>query len=239
MAKSYRQSRLGNFDQMTTFATMKPLIKYFFLIASMIIFTSCESTTTENGQTPGLEDDYEKFGRAAWQHPDLVIDQFGNLEGKVIADIGAGTGFFSKRLAKKGAKVIAIDIDRRFIHLLDSIRVKDLPEAAQNLLITRIAKLDDPMLAAHEVDGALIVNTFMYMSDRVDYLKKVFEGIKPNGKLIIVDFKKIWTPIGPPKDIRLDMEEVSRIVKEAGFTITKTDKSSLPYQYIVVGEKRN
>ncbi len=196
--------------------------------------TAPKSTTSP---TEGIVDDYEDFGRATWQKPNLVISQFGDLTNKTIADIGAGTGFFSKRLSAKAARVIAIDIDERFIDILDSIRLSELPEEFQERLEPRIAKLDDPLLASYETDGVLIVNTFMYMSERTAYLEKVKNGIKPGGKLVIVDFKKRWTPIGPPAQIRLDMEEAISYIEEAGFKIARKDMDTLEYQYILVAER--
>jgi predicted RNA methylase len=50
-----------------------------------------------------------------WQKPDLVIQQLGDVNGKTVADLGAGTGYFSRRIAYKGARVIAIDIDPQAI----------------------------------------------------------------------------------------------------------------------------
>ena len=97
--------------------------------------------------------------------------------------------------------------------------------------------MDDPLLKSYETDGVLIVNTFMYMSERTAYLEKVAKGIKPGGKLIIVDFKKRWTPIGPPAEIRLAAEEAIRFIEAAGFQVAKKDMDTLEYQYILVAER--
>ncbi len=62
---------------------------------------------------------FEDPARAQWQKPDEVIASLGSLEGKTVADIGAGSGYFTFPLAKKAAKVIAIDIDQRFLDYIE------------------------------------------------------------------------------------------------------------------------
>ncbi len=59
---------------------------------------------------------FENPARAEWQKPEWVIEQLGDLTGKTVADIGAGTGYFAFRIARKAKKVIAIDIDERFLN---------------------------------------------------------------------------------------------------------------------------
>ncbi len=214
------------------------LILFVFLL--LFLFPSCdlvpESKTPKT--TIGVDSDYEDFGRVIWQKPNVVIGHFSDIENKTIADIGAGSGFFSKRLAANAKKVIAIDIDEHFIEILDSIRISELSEAISDKLEPRLSKMDDPLLEQEEVDGVIIANTFMYMSDRVDYLKKLNAALTPSGEIIIVDFKKKWTPVGPPVEIRLSMESTADFLEEAGFEIMKKDKKLLEYQYIVVAKKR-
>lgn len=211
----------------------------FFVLPIFFLFLGCNPLT--EGNTPkttvGVDKDYRDLGRVIWQKPNDVISHFSDIENKVIADIGAGTGFFSKRLAAQAKKVIAVDIDEQFIKILDSIRTDVLPDEIQHKLETRLSKMDDPLLNRDEVDGVIIVNTFMYINDRVDYLKKLNAALTPSGEIIIVDFKKQWTQLGPPEEIRLSMESTADFLKEAGFEITKIDKKFLAYQYIVVAKK--
>jgi 2-polyprenyl-3-methyl-5-hydroxy-6-metoxy-1,4-benzoquinol methylase len=190
-----------------------------------------------NGKrNPGITETYENTNRVIWQKPDLVIDLIGDLEGKTVADIGAGTGFFALRLVRQAKKVIAIDIDRRFVQYLDSIRVLELPENLQNRLEPRLATPTNPNLRSGEADVVVIVNTFMYIKNQVDYLKNLQKGMSPGGKLIIVDFKKKRTPIGPPGEIRLPIHEVEEALYEAGFNNITTNDTALDYQYFVMAE---
>ena len=168
-------------------------LSIFFFLLLHISSCSLPEPNANAHARDGLSDDYEDFGRVIWQKPDKVISLFSDLTGKTVADIGAGTGFFSRRLTNSAKKVIAIDIDERFITYLDSIRTDVMPKEFGEKLEPRLSKIDDPLLQAGDVDAVLIVNTFMYMSDHVDYLKKIENALTPNGEILIVDFKKEWT----------------------------------------------
>lgn len=185
----------------------------------------------------GIAEDYINTNRVIWQKPDLVIDLFGDLQNKTVADIGAGTGFFAFRLVPKAKKVIAIDIDKRFVDYIDSIRVLELPENLQSKLETRLAEPNNPHLKPGEADVILIVNTFIYIRNRAEYLKNLQKGMAANGKLIIIDFKKKRTPIGPPSEMRLPIHEVEEALYTAGFRNIETNDTALDYQYFVIAQK--
>jgi ubiquinone/menaquinone biosynthesis C-methylase UbiE len=191
---------------------------------------------TGAGNFENLVADYESKDRGIWQKPDMVISLLGNLEGKTVADIGAGTGYFTFRLVPKAQKVIGIDIDRRFINFLDSIKVH-LPEQYRSRFESRLAKPDNPMLQPNEADAVMVVNTYGYIDDRPHYLKTLFPGMTPGAKLLIIDFKKNNIPVGPPEEFKVALSQVERELVGAGFVITKIDKESLDYQYIIVAEK--
>ncbi len=192
-----------------------------------------------NGKTlsEGLTEDYTHTDRVIWQKPDMVLNLLGGLEGKAVADIGAGTGFFTLRMAQKARKVIAIDIDPRFINYLDSIKTLELPEKFQSRIETRLGKPDNPQLKTGEVDLVVIVNTFMYIRDQVAYLKILRNALTPGGKILIVDFKKKRTPVGPPNDIRVPIHVVEEALYEAGYKDVLANDTALDYQYILVAER--
>ncbi len=187
--------------------------------------------------TAKILEDYENTNRVVWQKPEVVIDLLGNLEGKTIADIGAGTGFFALRLAPKAKKVIAIDIDPRFTSYLDSLKAFELPEEVQGRLETRLALPDDPKLGPAEADIVMIVNTFMYIRDQVAYLENLKQGISDGGLLLIIDFKKKRTPLGPPSQIRVPLFEVEDKLIKAGYREVTTNDTALDYQYIVTARR--
>ncbi len=188
-------------------------------------------------KNPGIAEDYTNTNRVIWQKPDMIIDLLGDLEGKTVADIGAGTGFFALRLAPRAKKVIAIDVDPRFVDYLDSVKVLELPEKIQPKLEPRLAEPNDPHLQLGEADVIIIVNTFMYIEDKTGYLKILQKSLSKGGKLLIVDFKKKRTPIGPPSEIRVPIHIVEEALYEAGFRNIVTNDTALDYQYIVTAEK--
>jgi len=193
--------------------------------------------TTGKTVSEGLTEDYTHTDRVIWQKPDMVLNLLGGLEGKAVADIGAGTGFFTLRMAQKARKVIAIDIDPRFINYLDSIKTLELPEKFQSRIETRLGKPDNPQLKTGEVDLVVIVNTFMYIRDQVAYLKILRNALTPGGKILIVDFKKKRTPVGPPNNIRVPIHVVEEALYEAGYKNVLANDTALDYQYILVAER--
>ncbi|MCS6928058.1 MAG: class I SAM-dependent methyltransferase [Saprospiraceae bacterium] len=194
------------------------------------------SAQIEVGSFESLVADYESKDRVIWQKPNMVISLLGDLTGKTVADIGAGTGYFAFRLVPVAQKVIAVDIDRRFIAFMDSIKVH-LPESYQRRFETRLAKPDDPMLAPNEVDAVIIVNTYGYLRNRIAYLKTLSKGMKAQAPLLVIDFKKSNLPIGPSNEFKVAITEVLRELEAAGLQITKVDQESLDYQYIVMAKK--
>jgi SAM-dependent methyltransferase len=225
--------------------------KRIFLLLFSVLFllvstTGCKNDSHDASQesetvTSVRQDDsefnneaeqYESADRVIWQKPDLVVDQLGDVDGKVVADLGAGTGYFSRRIAYKGAKVIAIDIDPNAIQWMEEQKAR-FPIELRDRLIIRKAEPDNPNLKDDEVDIVLLVNTYSYIQNRVPYFTRLRNAIRPAGKIIIIDFKKKKTPFGPALEERIDYSIIINELSEAGYKITKVDETSLEYQYIV------
>lgn len=191
---------------------------------------------TGEGNFESLVADYEDKNRGIWQKPELVISYLGDIKDKTVADIGAGTGYFTFRLVPKAKRVIGVDIDPRFISFLDSIKVR-MPKVYRDRFESRLAKADDPLLQPGEADDVVIVNTYAYIENRVQYLKTLSKGISPGGQLLIIDFKKNNLPVGPPDQYKVALSQVERELSLAGFQVNKIDKDVLDYQYIVLAVK--
>jgi len=181
-----------------------------------------------------LVERFEGNNRDEWQKPYEVIEKFGNLKGKTVIDIGAGTGYFSFKLAEKGATVIAADVDERFLKYIadKKLTLKD------SLVVPRLTEFEDPLLQENEADHALIVNTYHHLDNRVEYFTKVYKGLKKGGKLMVVDFKKEKTPNGPPKRHRLSAEKAKAELSKAGFSDFSMDMDLLVDQYVIVAKKQ-
>jgi ubiquinone/menaquinone biosynthesis C-methylase UbiE len=220
------------------------MIKELFSITAttLIAFTSLHSEPAASAPESAANQymhqaDFDKLvarfedpARARWQKPEKLIASLGPLAGKTIADIGVGTGYFAFPIAKKAAKVIAIDIDKRF---LDYIEQKKQTQKIGANIETRLTAPDSSGLRTHEADMVLIVDTYHHIEDRIEYLKKLKKCLRKGGVLVIIEFKKEKTPPGPPVELRLAEEQVESELKSAGFTSVSADRDMLPYQYII------
>jgi ubiquinone/menaquinone biosynthesis C-methylase UbiE len=192
--------------------------------SSMTVNEHMHQTSTED-----LIKHFESPERDAYQQPEKVLDYLGELKNKRIMDIGGGSGYFSVKLANKGAKVIAADVSDEFQKAL-KLRIEE-----HNLKNIELRKIpyDSPNLADNEVDIALIVNTYHHIENRSEYFSKVKNGTKQNGELVIIDFFKTETPVGPPPDHKLSIDVVIAELKEAGYADFEVNVNLLPYQYII------
>ncbi|MCH8331928.1 MAG: methyltransferase domain-containing protein [Bacteroidetes bacterium] len=177
---------------------------------------------------------FEDPEREKWQLPNAVIAKLGDLSGKTIMDLGAGTGYFSFRLAEKGAKVIAADIDQRFLDYIE--KKMKTEEVSSEKIELRKVPTDWPSLEKEEVDAVLMVNTYHHIEARVLYFKKVMFGLKPGGKLVIVDYFNWKTPHGPPVEHRISLDVVQKELTDCGYKVT-TDTNTLQEQYIVIATR--
>lgn len=217
----------------------------FALILSVTFFACIEpDKSSESVKSPEVNDQNllvlpidENKDRALWQKPETVVAMLGELEDKTIADIGAGTGYFTFRFAMSAAKVIAIDIVPSYLAILDNLKLK-LPQEIYHKIETRLARTNDPMLEAEEVDIVVMINTFNEISDKMEYLHTVKKGIKQGGKIFIVDFKIKNLPIDAP-DInkRIPIFELENLLSQAGFKNIITDDTALEYQFVVTAVK--
>jgi len=172
--------------------------------------------------------------RWMWQKPNLIIDLLGDLTGKTVADIGAGPyGFFSFRIALNNPKkIIAIDIDTSAIEFME--KASELLKENKDRFETRLVLPEDPKLKEGEADIVLIVNTYVYIENAVNYLKTLRKGIAKGGKLMIIDYKMKDTPIlDVPSELKVPVNRLQRELVQAGFKQVKIDDTLLPYQYIV------
>lgn len=172
---------------------------------------------------------FESPDRDAYQQPEKVLDFLDDIRGKTVVDIGAGSGYFSVKLAARGARVIAADVSDEFQAYL---RERIERDGLSNIELRKIP-YDSPGLADGEADLVFLVNTYHHIADRVDYFGKVREGMAADGELVIIDFYKIELPVGPPPGHKLSMDEVVMELKAAGFTAFEVDVNLLPYQFII------
>lgn len=171
----------------------------------------------------------EDPGRDEWQKPHDVITALGLKSTDTIADIGAGTGYFSRRFALHAGKVYAVDIDKK---LLEITRNNTPPNVE-----TILAAPDDPRLPMAKVDTIFFCDVLHHIDNRPAYYAKLAKALKKGGRIVLIDFYKKELPVGPPPAMKLSAEEIIAEFQKAGFTLAK-QLDILPYQYYLFFERR-
>jgi arsenite methyltransferase len=167
--------------------------------------------------------------RDMWQLPHEVVMTLGLKPAEVVADIGAGTGYFARRFAHHAKKVYAVDIDQK---LLD-VAAKDAPANLETIL----AAPDDPKLPAHSVDTIFFCDVLHHIENRPAYYAKLLMALRPGGRIVNIDFHKKETPVGPPMAMRLSEETITAEFEAAGLRRVRSI-DLLPYQYFLVFERK-
>jgi predicted methyltransferase len=175
--------------------------------------------------------------REAWQKPEQVMDALNVAEGSVVADIGAGGGWFTIRLARRvgpNGTVYAEDIQRLMIEAIER-RVQR--EGLTNVQ-TKLGEGNDPRLPAGALDAVLIVDAFheIPMEERVVLLSNVARTLKPNGLIGIIDYREGEGGPGPAPEERVAPGVIVETAKAAGLTLDRQE-TFLPYQYFLVFRK--
>jgi predicted methyltransferase len=172
--------------------------------------------------------------RDKWQKPDQIMDALNIADGSTVADIGAGAGWFTIRLARRvgpRGKVYAQDVQRE---MLEAIRRRVAKEGLENVE-TRLGKGSDPNLPASALDGVLVVDVYPEVEDRVTLLRNLGASLKANGRIGIVNYKPGKGGPGPAPDegLRVDASVVEADARAAGLRVLSRE-TFLPYQYLLV-----
>jgi SAM-dependent methyltransferase len=185
-------------------------------------------------------DDAEKWAkefdnpeRDAWQHPGEVLDALHLQPASLVADIGAGTGYFSVRIAKRvqEGKVFAADVEPNMVRYLGARAEREhLPNLTPVQARADAANLPEP------VDLVLVVDTYHHLDDRTRYFAALQSSLRPGGRLVIVDFKAD-SPNGPPAQHRISPERVTEELGAAGYVLVETFEF-LPRQYGLIFRKQ-
>jgi ubiquinone/menaquinone biosynthesis C-methylase UbiE len=172
--------------------------------------------------------------RDAYQKPQEVLAALALKPGEIIADIGAGSGYFALRLAQHvGATgyVYAVDISPDMIRHLN----QRIHEAGLVNISTILAPPGNPLLP-RPVDRILFVNVWHHVEDQAGYLGLLKKTLKPGGQIVMVDFHKRDLPVGPPAAMKIAREDLIRQMAAQGFAV-RTEHTFLPYQYFLVFER--
>jgi SAM-dependent methyltransferase len=175
----------------------------------------------------------ESPDREAWQKPEQIMDALAIAEGASVADIGAGAGWFTIRLARRvgpNGTVYAQDVQRQ---MLEAIRRRVSREGLENVE-TRLGEGSDPNLPASGLDAVLVVDVYPEVEDRVTFLRNLASALKANGRIGIVNYKPGRGGPGPvgEEGVRVDEPAVRADAAAAGLQVLA--RATLPYQYLLV-----
>lgn len=174
---------------------------------------------------------FESAERDTWQKPDDVMKNLQLRTGDVVVDIGAGTGYFTRRFAAvvgPQGKALGLDIESTMVTHINSEAQK---QKIANLSARQVPP-NDPQLDAKSVDVVFICDTYHHMQERVAYARHLAQALKPGGRVVIVDFHKRELPLGPPVEWKLTPEAVTEEFRQAGFQLARS-VDFLPYQYFL------
>jgi SAM-dependent methyltransferase len=170
--------------------------------------------------------------REEWQKPDLIMDKLQIAWGDDVADIGAGSGWFTVRLAKRvgeNGTVYSQDLQREMV---TSIRRRVEREKLRNVRV--IQGQDNSLEIPEKVRAILVVDVVPEVAsrDRVTFLRNLATALEPNGRIGIVNYKPGEGGPGPEPHLRVDRESVERNAESAGLRVLS--RTDLRYQYLIV-----
>lgn len=180
---------------------------------------------------------FESPERARWQKPDEVVRALNLTPGQVVADIGAGTGYFTRRFARAVAptgEAIGLDVEPAMVDYMKA----DAKRLGAKNYKARLVKPDDPELAPRSVDVIFFCDTLHHIFEhRVAYFRRLAAALKPGGRVVVIDLKKKPLPVGPPPADKISREEMISEFRAAGYRLVR-EHDFLPYQYFLEFEPK-
>ena len=207
-----------------------------FLVFALLAWLACPAAAqSPHTQQHGFGDAerwahvFDDPKRDAWQKPHEVIQALALKPDAVVADIGAGTGYFAVRLAGMVpiGRVYAVDVEPEMVKYLAERAKRE--KRANLFAVTGAA--DDPRLP-EQADVILLVDVYHHIDQRDRYFSNLRSSLKPGGRLAVIDFRPD-SPVGPPKATRIAPERVVAELKAAGYNLTQ-QHDFLPNQYFLV-----
>jgi predicted methyltransferase len=174
--------------------------------------------------------------REVWQKPDQIMDALGIADGSKVADLGAGGGWFTVRLARRvgpQGKVYAEDVQEQMI---ESMERRLSREGLRNVEMV-LGTSDNPKLPKDRLDAVVIVDVYHEVEQRVALLRYVRDSLRPQGRLGIVDFRRDGGGPGPAMEERIDEPLVVTDAEAAGLRLISRE-TFLPYQYLLIFGKK-
>ena len=172
--------------------------------------------------------------RRQWQNPETVLDAIGLKPGLIFVDVGCGDGFFTlpaARLVGPTGKVYGVDMGSEAIK---EMRRKASGEGLTNLELT-VGKAEETILCHACADIVFFGNVLHDFQDPAEVVKNARKMLKPKGKLVNLDWKKIGMTFGPPLSMRFDEATATHLIEHAGFKVESIKESGL-YHYLIIAD---
>jgi precorrin-6B methylase 2 len=179
----------------------------------------------------------ERQERDREERTDLLLAALLLQPGMVVADIGAGTGYLSRRMAQAvmpGGKVWAVDVQPEMISLLQA----GVKRSGLTQIEARLSSVDDVKLPASSVDLAIMVDVYHELAYPYEVMSSILKALKPGGRIVFVEYKA-EDPLVPIKQLHKMSE--AQIKREAAVFPLDWERTvrTLPWQHVVVFRKRN
>lgn len=181
---------------------------------------------------PGGADWLVRSEREQEEEPDKALAALKIPQGAVVADIGAGVGYFTWRLADvvgPTGKVYANDIQPEMIRMLK----KNMQERGMSNVEPVLGKIDDPMLPKKSVDLALLVDVYHEFSEPQKMLDRIRESLKPDGRLVLLEYRKEDPKVPIRPEHKMAVAEVKAEVEPEGYKLADV-LEILPRQHILI-----
>jgi arsenite methyltransferase len=159
---------------------------------------------------------YEGIDRDEWQRPDAVVALLGIGPGDRVADLGAGGGYFTFRLAEavgESGRVYAVDVDD---DMVDNLAKQARERGAANIAAVR-GEFDDPKLPDGEIDLLFVCDTYHHITDRPDYFRRVLIDLAPRGRVAIVEYDERAGGFASAFGHFTTADQIEREMRDAGY----------------------
>ncbi|WP_218081909.1 class I SAM-dependent methyltransferase [Anthocerotibacter panamensis] len=176
----------------------------------------------------------ERASREQTEQPERVLQSLDLRPTDVVADIGAGTGYFTFRISPlvPQGKVLAVDVQPEMITVLTGLtKDRHIPNVTPIL-----GTITDPKLPAQSVDLALMVDTYHELSHPREMMAGIVQALKPGGRVVLIEYRGEDGNIPIKALHKMTQEQARREMAGAGLVWQET-KNFLPYQHLMVFSK--
>jgi ubiquinone/menaquinone biosynthesis C-methylase UbiE len=178
----------------------------------------------------------ERDKREREKRTDLLLEALALQPGMVVADVGAGTGYLSRRMAPlvvPGGKIIALDLQPEMVNMLQAA----VNRSGLKQIEVKQSSVDNIKLPKNSIDMAIMVDVYHELAYPYEVMVSILQALKPRGRLVFVEYKAEDTRV-PIKPLHKMSE--AQIKREAGIFALDWERtvSTLPWQHVVVFRKR-